>query len=32
MKEYDYRVKADELSKISMEFDNLSGKQQLEVA
>ena len=32
MKEYDYRVKAEELSEISMEFDNLSGKQQLEVA
>ena len=29
---YDYRVKADELTKISMEFDNLSGREQLKVA
>lgn len=29
---YDYRIKAEELSRISINFDNLSGKQQLKVA
>lgn len=29
---YDYRIKAEELNRIAIDFDNLSGKQQLEVA